>query len=249
MRNSFTLVTLILLLAALDACGDSSTPTPAADTGVTSAAEPTGIATVPVTTPVTPSPTPNVPFSALANKKATLDAQSNFRPTLASISYMATQTAAVLPKEPPFPTAPAVTGSARSAASTTATGNLNSLVGITGKDGKFTATVTGAECVTEVQDTTNKKIIVPTAGVVFVIVYLDVKNEGTEPGSFQGMRLVDNKGRKFAPAISQAGLEAAAAISIRIGREVQIQPGLSGRNFILYEVPTDATTFRLEFGV
>lgn len=232
----------ITLVSLVVACGDSSTPTPVTTGQVTRIVEVTRIVTVPVTVPVTipptpgPTPTPYAALTVVVQKMQTLEAQSNYKPTVGALSYMATQTAAALPNDPFQPTAPAPSG------------DLKSLVGTVGKDGKFTATVTGVDRLFEVEDASNKMTITPANGAAFVIVYLNVKNEGTVPGSFRGMRLVDNKGRRFTRALSQAALNAEAAISVRIGREVQIQPDLTGKSFIIYEVPTEAAGFKLEFG-
>lgn len=232
----------ITLLSLVVACGESATSTPATSSQVTRIVEVTRIVTVPVTVPVTipttPGPTPTVyaALTAVVQKMQTLEAQSNYKPTVGAISYMATQTAGALPKN-----------SSLSSPTLATSGDLKSLVGTVGKDGKFTATVTGVERIFEVEDATNKMTITPTSGAAFVIVYMNVKNEGTVPGSFRVMRLVDNKGQRFNRALTQESLNAEAAISVKIGREVQIQPGLTGKSFIIYEVPTEAAGFKLEF--
>jgi hypothetical protein len=147
------------------------------------------------------------------------------------------------------------TSSTKSATSTTGAaapgGDLNSLVGATGKDKGFTATVTKVERTSQVQDTMHNSFVTPPAGSEWVIVYLDVKNEGNEPGNFWVLNLMDGKGRRFTPDISNAGMNAESATSIATKREQQIQPGLSGKNFIIFQIPSDtpATGFKLGFGL
>jgi hypothetical protein len=118
------------------------------------------------------------------------------------------------------------------------------LVGQGGVDSDLKITVTSVERYSQVFDSKGNPI--PSQGVFLVVLY-DKENVGSEPHGFTTMRLIDGNGRKFS---SSSNMDAtfAFAFSDSYHEDLSIQPSFKGKGYTVFEVPPEASNFKLKLG-
>jgi len=119
------------------------------------------------------------------------------------------------------------------------------LVGQTASDSRFKAVVTGVDTFIVLNDSKGQPTIKPQG--YFLIVSFDLENIGKDPASILIANIVDGKGRKFT-GTSNTDAILSVAFSDKYKSDINIQPGLKGKSYTVYEVPADATGFKLTLG-
>jgi len=107
------------------------------------------------------------------------------------------------------------------------------------------ATIIGVDTYTVLNDSKGQPTIKPQG--YFLVVSYDLENIGKEPASLVFANILDGKGRKFT-ATSNADAVLSVAFSGKYKTDFSIQPGLNGKGYTVYEIPTDATNFKFTMG-
>jgi hypothetical protein len=146
------------------------------------------------------------------------------------------------PVNTPVPAAPAQSTSNKVGVKVAGPGQ--ELIGQGGVDSDLKITVTSVERYSQVFDSKGKPI--PSQGVFLLVLY-DKENIGTEPHGFTTLSLVDGNGRKFS---SSSNMDASFAFAFNgnYQDDLSIQPSFKGKGYTVFEVPADASNFKLKLG-
>lgn len=118
------------------------------------------------------------------------------------------------------------------------------LVGQGGVDNDLKITITSVDRFSQLTDYGGK--IVKSQGV-FLILSFDMENIGTEPHGYVSLGLIDGNGRKFSTS-SNLDAVSAAAFSGNYKSDGSIQPSFKGKDYSIFEVPAEASNFKLKLG-
>jgi len=119
------------------------------------------------------------------------------------------------------------------------------LVGQTASDESFKVIVTGVDTYTVLNDSKGQPTIKPQG--YFIVLVLDLENIGKNATLLGFMNIVDNKGRKFSGS-SNVDAVFSVGFSGKYEGALVIQPGQKGKDYKLFEIPQDATGFKLTLG-
>jgi hypothetical protein len=214
---------LFLVFTFLAACGDSPTPAPASTVEVTRIVEVTKL--VEVTKIVTVQVTQAAPTTALA-------------PTTANATTPAATTA--LPATTIASTTPPSSGNFNP--------DVSELVGQSGQYKDMKIKISRADKYAEIQGVSKTA----KSQGAFIVIQFDIDNtNGKEPASYFPATLVDNKNRSFSGSTNSDVyiiLALDEPYKSKYKTDIPVQPGFKGQFFNVFEVPTDATGFKIKIG-
>ncbi len=223
MRHVLAVGCLCVLMTGCGATPTTATPTTDLRPTQTRAAEVSQLATL--SAPTATSAATATPVSVPTNTATALP------PTATNISATATATNTPIP-----PTVPPVPPTATAAPQTSQSPTAGQTLTLKSYNGTFSATTTGSD---RRQTIGNK-----TANGVYLVVYVKLTNAGSAPAGGASFSVRDQQGRKFTYDFS--GLLAGIGVLKGKAINIDIQPGITEDRFIVFEVPTDATTFTVE---
>jgi hypothetical protein len=185
-------------------------------------------------------------YAAKVSSNMTAGAAANPQATSAPVAQSTKAANAVAPTpapvNTPVPAAPAQSTSNKVGVKVAGPGQ--ELVGQGGVDSDLKITVTGVERYSQVFDSKGKPI--PSQGVFLLVLY-DKENICTAPHGFTTLSLVDGNGRKFT---SSSNMDASFAFAFNgdYHEDLSIQPSFKGKGYTIFEIPADASNFKLKLG-
>ena len=244
---TFMLCTIVTALL-LTACGDTTTPTQTssgttvavATASTTSQANPTTTAaiatTVSTTAPATAATTVTT-AAATSTTVAAITTTTAASQTTAATTKNATTTAATTKNA----TTTAIVTTASTSAVTTNGEPGQELVGQLIASGNTDIRVKTVKLFTELKDTS--KTATPKG--VFMAVVLEIANLGKKPEAFNSIKLLDGKNQEYS---TSGDLDASFILAGMDGFKSSffVNPGFVGTDVKLYDVPKDATNYRIE---